>query len=110
MTYNTINKAQTNQLINKKYYTIQDGEALNKLYPDTFYIPPKKVRNNLKSGTLVKMTIDGRDDFSSDRVWVIVIGKKNDVYIGKLDNHISNELPWGGIIKFKAKHVINLDS
>ena len=93
-------------------YTLDDGEELNKLYPDSFWIPPLNIRQNLSKGQTVKLIfrITNGEKTLVERMWVIVNKITSDGYVGALDNdpYCTKKLSAGLEVSFQPKHVIQI--
>jgi mRNA-degrading endonuclease toxin of MazEF toxin-antitoxin module len=93
-------------------YVLEDGEENNRRYPDTFEIPAKDERHNLKAGQIVKLmfriTADG--ETQTERMWVIVKGREKDGYLGILDNDpaCTQKMKSGLEVNFEPRHVISI--
>ena len=99
-------------------YELDDGEAIHREAPATFWMPPAARRAALAKGDLVKlifrMTV--RDPAGDDtqveveRMWVIVEGRDGDGYRGVLDNdpYCTSDLRNGAVIEFEPRHVIQI--
>ncbi len=73
------------------HYELDDGEAIHREYPDSFWIPELKNRESLRVGDLVKLIFrmeetKGSDDVSVERMWVEITEIYSPFYKGKLDN------------------------
>jgi hypothetical protein len=104
------------------HWKLFSAEESHRQNPDTFWIPPKAARENLKVGQAAKLLFeiefvdeDGEADSQVERMWVIVSEIRFDFYIGILDNQpISVErsedvyLCSGAEIPFKAEHVADI--
>jgi len=97
-------------------WTLDNAERLNQEAPNSFFIPSKKQREQLKQGNLVKLVFllgePGDDSCAVERMWVEVIeviepGK----YMGTLSNdpHSDVGLKYGDIIHFGSQHVAAKD-
>lgn len=93
-------------------FTLEDGEKLNREYPDTFEIPERNLRNGLQKGDLVKLMFSLTDSTNSqtERMWVIVSGGDARGYIGVLDNdpYCTDEIKSGLEVKFRPENVISI--
>lgn len=84
-----------------------DAEARNRAHPDTFEIPPKKVREEIALGDYAKLIFDDRE-----RMWVQVTKRftidEKVVYHGTLNNDPVSipDLADGDEVVFEPKHVI----
>lgn len=92
-------------------YTLLDGEARNREYPDTFEIPSEAQRTTLVAGDLVKLCFKpGGPPFEGgERMWVMVTEVvTRGRYVGSLDNDpvVIQGLDLGDRVEFEAKHVI----
>jgi glyoxylase-like metal-dependent hydrolase (beta-lactamase superfamily II) len=93
-------------------YVLEDGEKSHQQYPDTFEIPSKEERQNLKAGQTVKLmfriTADGKTQ--TERMWVIVKGKQQGGYLGILDNDpvCTQKMRSGVEVRFEPRHVISI--
>jgi len=93
-------------------YSLENGEARNHEYPETFEIPSRELREQLKAGDLVKLlfTLTNGNDSQSERMWVIVTGGDSAGYEGTLDNDpVSTDRIKSGLkVTFKPEHVISI--
>lgn len=93
-------------------YTLDNGEELNREFPDTFWIPPRSERENLPPGELVKLIfrISLEEEQYVERMWVIVKERKANAYIGELDNdpYCTTELRAGARVEFLPEHIIQI--
>lgn len=101
-------------------WQLPSGEDRHRRYPDTFWIPAVESRQQLKRGDAVKLIFeialtdeDGTMDVSTERMWVIVVERVGNAYIGILDNQPATVAPsddgylrFGAEIPFTAEHVI----
>ena len=95
-------------------FTLDDGEELHKQFPDTFEIPEKDLRQNLKKGNIVKLVflIKDKTNSQTERMWVIVDEVKENGYSGTLNNdpYCTDKIKSGLKVNFEAKHVISIYS
>lgn len=93
-------------------YTLDNGEELNQEFPETFVIPPREERENLLPGELVKLIfrITLEEEQHVERMWVLVKERKDNGYIGKLDNdpYCTTEPRAGENVEFRPEHVIQV--
>ena len=92
------------------------GEALRRANPKTFAMPPKKLRNNLRPGDLVKLIFSWKkrpagNHFGGERMWVCITWvnpKKKGDYSGRLDN-VPCDLPIKVLskVRFTAANIID---
>jgi len=96
-------------------WTLADGEELHARAPETFLIPPKRERKDLRAGSLAKLLFlypaqSIRSEQSvGERMWVEVTEVKKGGYRGKVCNSaVCPELlpELGDIVEFEPKHVI----
>ena len=97
------------------FYEVDNAESTHLEYPDSFWIPEKKLRESLKSGDLVKLvfrmqTIKDSDDLSVERMWVKITKAGTDFYTGTLDNDPGGSvcLSYGQTVSFKPCHIIDI--
>jgi hypothetical protein len=93
-------------------YILESGEELNRLYPDSFHLPPRDRRYGLEPGELVKLIfrIETRAGEEVERMWVQVKGRGAKGYVGSLDNDpfCETSLKSGAEILFGPEHVIDI--
>lgn len=94
-------------------WKIDDGEAAAKASP-TFQIPPRKRREKLKPGDLVKLRFvptEAGAGLSGERMWVEVTKVKGLKFVGKVANDpvVFDDLSCGDKVEFGPEHVINMD-
>ena len=96
-------------------YVLDNGEAIHREHPDTYWIPEKEARENLQAGQLVKLVFrmeetKGSENISVERMWVEVHSKNQKLYKGALDNDPSGSecVVDGQIVYFQACHVIGI--
>ena len=97
------------------HYELDNAELLHNDYPDTFDIPLKKLRDTLPIGTIVKLIFRMESKVDNhktevERMWVEIIDKKGDIYIGALDNDPCADvhLKYQQTIYFQSKHIIDI--
>lgn len=100
-------------------WCLEDGEALHRDAPETFWLPAKERRNSLRPGDLAKLvfriSVDSEDEpVAVERMWVLVRGRVGDHYFGVLDNDPyaieENDRLWSGVeLPFEPRHVIDID-
>lgn len=99
-------------------WRLDDVEALNAQYPDTFHIPPASERRTLAVGDYAKLVFlfcdgDGGGDepvFQGERMWCKITAVSADGYVGALDNDptCTDLLACGNTVSFSPKHVANI--
>jgi hypothetical protein len=100
---------------------LESGEAYHQLYPDTFEIPPRRDRENLRRGQLAKLVFkflverNGVVETDFERMWVFVTERIRSYFIGRLDNQPIGFPPSddvylvvGAEIPFQAEHVVQI--
>ena len=104
--------AQVKLMGNNKYYTLENGEELNREFSETFFIPTRQEREHLLPGEIVKLMfrISFDNEQQVERMWVIIQERTADGYIGLLDNdpYCTEKLRAGEIVKFKPEHIIQI--
>lgn len=100
-------------------WCLDDGEALHRAAPETFWIPQLERRTALQPGELVKLVFrisvdDSEKPVAVERMWVLVRERVGDRYLGVLDNDPcaigANDLFSSGTeLPFAARHVIDID-
>lgn len=97
----------------KDHYELDNGEEINREYPDSFWIPEKEAREAIEPGDILKLIFrmeekNGSDEVSVERMWVEVTNKQRDFYIGTLDNDPSGSecVKCGQTVYFQSCHVI----
>ena len=97
------------------HYILDNGEKLNQAYPDTYFIPDKKERENVNTGDIVKLVFRmeetaGSEDLAVERMWVMISKTHDDYYEGVLNNHPagSNCLTAGQTVFFQPCHIIQI--
>jgi uncharacterized protein YegJ (DUF2314 family) len=93
-------------------FELDDGETRHEEAPETFHIPPREQRINLRPGQLVKLIFRMEHDGEVDveRMWVIVEEVTATGYIGSLNNQpvSTNELQLGAMVTFGPERVIRI--
>ena len=98
-------------------WELESGEERHAQAPETFWIPPRGQRDNLRPGQAAKLlfqidgkAIDGDGDFGVERMWVVVLGRVGAYYRAVLDSQPSTigagYLDEGTELLFEAKHVV----
>jgi uncharacterized protein YegJ (DUF2314 family) len=94
-------------------YTLDDGAATHREFPDTFQIPSQERRESLRPGDLAKLIfrIEFGDEAHVERMWVQVTEVRPEFYVGVLDNdpRCTDEIRSGMRVEFHADHVIDID-
>jgi hypothetical protein len=103
-------------------WRLDSGEERSLATPDTFTIPPREVRENLRPGDLAQLIFeiaceeeDGSVELQGERMWVLVVEGDHHGYLGILSNRpisVSEDsefyLIWGAEIPFWPEHVIDV--
>jgi hypothetical protein len=83
--------------------------------PYTFYLPSKELVTKIVPGNVVKLMfscdVENKDDWSAERMWVLVTEIKDGTFKGTLDNDPSYipDLKYKDIIEFQSKHIMQTD-
>ena len=106
--------------IDEDGWMLRSGEEAHSSAPETFWIPDKTDRENLKIGDYAKLifeiAVDNDDNpISVERMWVIVTEVSEFGFFGRLDNEpdaiAENHDFWLGTeVPFESHHVIDIDS
>ncbi len=99
-------------------WCLEDGEALHREAPDTFWLPDLERREALQPGDLAKLvfriSVDNADEpIAVERMWVLVRERVGSRYLGVLDNDPyaieENDELWSGVeLPFSPRHVIDI--
>jgi hypothetical protein len=102
------------------YWELRSAEESHRRNPESFWIPPLDVRQNLRRGQAARLIFDieldedGKVVVQGERMWVVVSEKVGDTYIGILDNKPASfergdsvYLCFGAEVPFRAEHVID---
>ncbi len=105
--------------ITEDFWELRSGEKSHEENPERFWIPSQLERASLKKGMAARLIFDietedekGKIQTNDERMWVIVLFKKNDYYLGILGNEPASIETDNGYLKlgcklwFKAEHVI----
>ena len=110
--------------LERNFWSLASDEKANAENPDTFWIPERERREQLRRGDAAKMIFEiesedadtGAIVVNRERMWVIVTEKIGDTYIGMLDNQPATIEPaddvylrFGAEVPFKAEHIIDID-
>ncbi len=104
-------------------WKLESGERRHADFPDSFQIPAREERENLRPGLGAKLIFaiqveeeDGALTIDTERMWVVVTEIVDGGYLGLLDNQPScldpdgeQYLVQGAEIPFRAEHVIDID-
>jgi hypothetical protein len=92
-------------------WKLRSGEASNRQYPTTFWIPPAEERNTVAQGAFVKLMFMMRDGYG-ERMWVQVERHRGNRYVGSLLSSPVDipRLDSGDRVKFRAEHIIDIDA
>lgn len=97
--------------INTSSWYLENVEERAREHPRTFFIPPPDRRHHLREGDTVKLvfvlTSPSNDDPGAERMWVDVLGQKEERYLGKLLNQPNAiaDLQPGAVVTFGPQHV-----
>lgn len=93
-------------------YRLADAEEKHAASPRSFFIPARSERESLAPGALAKLMFElvdpGQDDPRAERMWVEVVRRVGDRYVGVLTNvpGVITTIEPGGLVEFGAEHVI----
>jgi uncharacterized protein YegJ (DUF2314 family) len=97
------------------HYELDNAEEIHRVYPDSFWMPKKEVREALQPGNLVKLIFRmeetiGSEEVSVERMWVKVTEKHRNCYVGVLSNDPAGSecVKCGQSVRFQACHVIEV--
>ena len=101
-------------------WELRNGEDAHRANPDTFWIPSFEIRSSRKRGDGVKLVFvikamdeNGADQSGGERMWVIVLERAGEHYLGLLDNEPvsieprSANLSRGSRVWFGPEHIID---
>lgn len=94
-------------------YRLANAEVRHAESPRTFFIPQRSERENLAPGDLAKLLFELVDpddeDPGAERMWVEVLEKRGERYVGVLTNAPSaiTTVEQGGVVEFGPEHVIS---
>lgn len=95
-------------------WTLDDAVERHRLAPNTFQIPPEDIRANLPIGADAKLIFLLRSDEGSvkgERMWVRVVGRMGEGYIGVLNNDPTTQgaaLALGDRLVFRPENIIDV--
>lgn len=109
--------------LDQDFWQLRDGEQSAREHPDTFDVPPREMREDLRRLDLAKLIFDieGQDEgdeveVRGERMWVLVAERVGPCYIGILVNEpelvepSSNfYLRRGCEVLFAPEHVVSLE-
>lgn len=92
------------RIINR--WTLDSGVTLNRMHPDSFWIPDEEERVNVPIGAVVKLLFQPRLEHG-ERMWVEVTKRTRRGYVGKLRNlpYFVEGLEFGDKVRFRAEHI-----
>jgi hypothetical protein len=96
------------KLSDESCYTLLNAEKERRQNPRSFSIPRSEQRKNLPVGQIVKLIFDPCSGGFSERMWVVVTGKTQSGYVGKLDDTPAfiRGLNAGDTVLFGPEHVV----
>ena len=93
-------------------YSIDDGEAMHRSAPETFWIPSAQERAALQPGEYVRLgfRLEVESLSIGERMWVQVTQREGDSYIGRLANAPERiiMLRFRDLVRFKARNVLKI--
>jgi hypothetical protein len=104
------------------YWQLESGEERHRKSPDTFWIPPRGERENLRRGDYVQLLFqieaadeNGEIETVVERMWVMLTERIGHTYLGILDNQPACcepepdvYLQKGVEVPFLPEHVIDI--
>jgi hypothetical protein len=108
--------------LGEHFWQLQSGEARHAARPDTFWLPERARREQLRRGQAARLLFeiegeadDGTVERTVERMWVIVAERVDDGYVGVLDNRPASLDPApnvylveGAEVPFWPEHVIDI--
>ena len=91
-------------------FRLMSAEERNRASPDTFLIPKRTTRENVKVGFLVKLIFTSEDPPAGERMWVRVDGRRGPVYRGILQSKpvTMKDLIPGEEVRFGPEHICDV--
>jgi len=92
-------------------YILIDGVECSQQYPDTFHVPSPDTKDHLVPGDFAKLGFEPkRADLPGERMWVRIIERDGDAFVGELDNTpvVLKQLKLGERIDFTARHILDV--
>jgi hypothetical protein len=102
---------QGGNMIDPPLYTLGDAVELHRQHPETFALCPKEDRESLRVGNVAQLSFE-IPGFKSERMWVLVVGRFRNKYIGTINNapvQASFPVSFGDKVTFSAWHIYRLD-
>lgn len=110
--------------LDQDFWQLRDGEASAREHPDTFDMPPREVRDNLRRLDLVQLIFDiegegegGEVEVLGERMWALVAERIGRYYIGILasepalvDPASNFYLRRGCEVLFAPEHVVRVEA
>ena len=102
----------------KNGYSLQNGEEMHRLHPDTFELHSQRVRNDVKVGQHVKVCLVGRTGQEpSERFWVWIVSKeataKGFTFIGQVHCELwytsKHGIGDGDMLQFGTEHILVIE-
>jgi hypothetical protein len=91
-----------NNLLHNTHIQLKDAQALGRQY-DTFDAPKRRNLKKVKKGSVVKIC-DGKERF-----WVRVENRKNNLFLGTIQNNLIFGLyTHGDLIAFQTKNIYDI--
>lgn len=97
-------------------FFLDNAVKLAEIYPSTYLISSPERRNSLRQGDIVKLSFrfgepsGPGEDYDTERMWVVVVERVGDHWIGELDNDpkYSSKISSGHRLHFHPDHVIDI--
>ena len=103
----------------KKQYSLMDAEKQNELHPESFEIPDREDRLNVKPDTFAKLCFQQvtkvkKGSPCGERMWVKVLSTTpiGGLYEGILSNNpmFVSGIKFGSRVSFSAKHILDIQT
>ena len=97
-------------MIEPPLYTLEDAVELHRQHPETFALYPEEDRESLRVGDVAQLAFSA-PGFKTERMWVLVIGRFRNKYVGTLNNapvQPSFPLSFGDKLTFSARNIYQL--
>lgn len=90
-----------------------DGEAMHRAHPRTFWIAPRRVRENISIGSSVKVCVSTKRGGYAERIWLtVMLALPGGEYSGTVDSFTAfperHGAEYGEPLAFRAEHVLEI--
>ena len=99
----------------KQTWHLEDVTQIAIDAPYTFYLPSKSVISQLECENIVKLMfncdVENDQDWSAERMWVIITERQGNIFKGKLDNdpYYIPDIKAGDLVEFNDVHILQTD-